>query len=213
MSMPNDKLPRSGFHGTKDNVLPLVADGKLTSSKDQGKKPRYRISESDKTYFTPDETHAWSYANDGLTLANFKNQPRPVVLPVEASEGSNVTKDKNTPLFGDLSLTSDGPLNITAEPEWGPPPQMYGGTVTQPSLSHINWHQFDMPNWVVYRGDSRLLTHKTKPLYSSIDAIMQEAHPHLTTRRDANLIKLGKEKLAAEDPKPVKEDPDQLKLF
>jgi hypothetical protein len=42
---------------------------------------------------------------------------------------------------------------------------------------------------------------------------MQEAHPHLTTRRDANLIKLGKEKLAAEDPKPVKEDPDQLKLF
>ena len=215
--MADKELPKSGFHGTKGNILPLITDNKLTSSKERGRKPRYNMSEGDKTYFTPDETHAWSYANDGLTLDNFKKEPRPVVLPVKAGEGSNVTEDRNTPFFGSLSVTSDSPLDITAEPEWSPPPQKYRGTVTQTALPHINWHQFDMPNWVVYRGDGRLSIDKARPLFSSIDAVMKEAHPQLDSRRDTHAIKSMETKLAASKLPPVteptKEDPDQLKLF
>jgi hypothetical protein len=229
--MADKELPKSGFHGTKHNILPLIKDNKLTSSKERGKIPRYNMSEGDKTYFTPDEGHAWSYANDELTLNNFKEQPRPVVFPVKVSEGSNVTEDRNTPFFGSLSLTSDGPLDVPSEPEWSPPPQKYQGTVTQTALPHINWHQFDMPNWVVYRGDGPvlkgyngakdkhmpLMIHRARPLFSSIDAIMKEAHTELDNRKDRQAIKSREKKLAADKlppvTEPIKEDPDQLKLF
>ena len=204
-------LPRSGFHGTRSSVLGPAFTGFLTSASERNTKPRYGYSKTDKTYFTPSEAHAWHYANEGLTLGNFKKQERPIVLPVSTADDATVEKDKNMPAVGNLSLTSDKPLEVSGEPEWGPPPSMYGGTVTQTALPNINWHQFGMPNWVVYRGDSPLYDNGP---FTSIDAIMREAHPHLETRRVNNIIKQKKAKRAKMSEKPeTLEDDTQLRLF
>lgn len=202
-------LPRSGFHGTKDSVLSTVTENKLTSSQSRNRRPRYSYSEKDKTYFTPSEEHAWTYANAGVNLRTLQTSDRPVVFPVKAGDADTIEKDKNMPAVGNLSLTSTGPLEITGEPEWGPPPQKYGGTVTAVSLPHINWHQFGAPNWVVHRPENPF---DSSP-FTSIDAVFREAHPHLETRRIENKRKMyRKSRSANELPTPVKVDPDQLEI-
>jgi hypothetical protein len=203
-------LSRKGFHGTNSTNLSSGVATQLTSAKDRNpsnprRAKRYSMSDEDKVYFTPQEETAWGYALDAHTAENYKTSPRPAVIKVEASDAESIDYDKNWYAKDGTHLVSDKPMDITGV-EWGPPPGMFGGTATQVALPHINWHQFNLPNWSVYKGDSPLYIDKANPHYNSLHHVIHQTRPgvlnRVRTRNKENFIKSrqGQVPTAKRDP-------------
>lgn len=141
-----------GFHGTKAGITGEIKPASATGAEAAG------ISETNRTYFTPNEEEAWGYAT-----GTGRGQGRPRVYqtrPIGHQEldVNHVTSRPAVPIGKDLQTPSaytemTAPRTVDrqqiTDTLWTPTPRFKGGWV-QGTLPHVNWHQFDAPNWVQY---------------------------------------------------------------
>lgn len=153
--MRGDPVPpvRRGFHATNRDI---VGDRILPPSKHGGEKA-FDISSDDDTYFTPipegppgntgpktseeAEGSAWSW----LELMPHRGRDRVHVTEPEPEQ----FVDNNARWSGARTTPSQRIVDTI----WAPPPLREGGHV-EATLPHINWHQFNAPNWTSHYVDT-----------------------------------------------------------
>jgi hypothetical protein len=152
----NNPAPLSmGFHGTKADISGDIKPSASTGADAAG------IALTDKTYFTPLEEEAWGYASG---TGRGRGRPR-VYQTAPVGHQSLDTNHANSRPTVPIGKNLEWPESYTeqtaprtvdsqkiTDTHWTPTPRHKGGWV-QGTLPHINWHEFNTPNWVQYNAE------------------------------------------------------------
>lgn len=142
-----------GFHGTKADISGFLLPSSQTGAEAAG------IALPDKTYFTPLEEEAWGYATG---TGRGTGRPRVYETSPQGHQelDSNhaatrptvgIGKNLERPAYTEMTAPRTAPSQEIVDTQWTPTPKFLGGWV-QGTLPHVNWNQFDAPNWVQYNA-------------------------------------------------------------